>query len=170
MTKTVGTKLKDMRIKQQLTQDELAQQLGVSRQTISKWENDRTLPDINSLLRFCELFDTDLDSLLRGQILTEKEEAPMEKKHFKLLPLALAAALCLLGIGITHSQQQAQQLIQQQEQITYLKEQLPPAKVHLEVYDKHGNQLISEGLYGIQDVFDWEEIEAKAMAVIENTK
>ena len=42
----IGTKIKEARVAAQLTQEQVAETLGVSRQTVSNWENDRTYPDI----------------------------------------------------------------------------------------------------------------------------
>ena len=46
----LGKRLKEYRVKSNMTQDELADKLYVSRQTISSWENDKSYPDIHSLL------------------------------------------------------------------------------------------------------------------------
>ena len=69
----VGSKIKQARLDARLTQEYAAQELGVSRQTISNWENGRTYPDIVSVIRMSELYRVSLDHLLKG-----KEERPME--------------------------------------------------------------------------------------------
>lgn len=58
-------KLKDSRLKAGLTQEALAQELGVSRQTISNWESGRTYPDISSVLKLSDLYGLSLDELLK---------------------------------------------------------------------------------------------------------
>lgn len=62
----VGQKLQMARNKQGLTQEHIAQQLQVSRQTISNWENNKSYPDIVSLITLSELYQISLDQLLKG--------------------------------------------------------------------------------------------------------
>ncbi|MGV3126902.1 helix-turn-helix domain-containing protein [Streptococcus orisratti] len=62
----VGQKLQLARNKQGLTQEQIAQQLQVSRQTISNWENNKSYPDIVSLITLSELYQISLDQLLKG--------------------------------------------------------------------------------------------------------
>ena len=49
-----------------MSQEELAEKIFVSRQTISNWETDRTYPDVQSLLLLSNLFDVSIDSLIKG--------------------------------------------------------------------------------------------------------
>lgn len=62
----VGQKLQIARNKQGLTQEQIAQQLQVSLQTISNWENNKSYPDIVSLITLSELYQISLDQLLKG--------------------------------------------------------------------------------------------------------
>ena len=57
-----------------LSQEELAEKIFVTRQSISNWENDKTYPDLQSLLRLSELFGLSLDELIKGDIETMKDE------------------------------------------------------------------------------------------------
>lgn len=68
----IGIKIKNARIAAQLTQEQVADALGVSRQTISNWENSKTYPDIVSVIKMSDLYQISLDHLLKG-----KEERPM---------------------------------------------------------------------------------------------
>lgn len=61
---SLGTSLNDARKNSGLTQEEVAERLGVSRQTISKWELDETLPDIRQSKRLAELYHVSLDELV----------------------------------------------------------------------------------------------------------
>lgn len=61
-----GKNLGYYRKKMNITQEELAERLYVSRQTISRWENDSVLPDLEMIIKLCELFDCDMDTLVRG--------------------------------------------------------------------------------------------------------
>ena len=55
-----------------LTQEQLAEQLGVSRQSVSKWESGGSFPEMDTLLLLCDLYDTNLDTLLRGDVKASK--------------------------------------------------------------------------------------------------
>ncbi len=61
-----GKRLKQKRISLKLTQDEFAKSLYISRQTISNWENGKTLPDIDSLILISNIYDISLDELIKG--------------------------------------------------------------------------------------------------------
>ena len=63
---TIGKKIKDNRLKQNLTQEQLAKLLNVSRSTVSSWEVDRNYPDLNTLIAISDLFEVSLDTFLRG--------------------------------------------------------------------------------------------------------
>ena len=58
--------LRDFREKSGLTQKELADRLSLSDKTISKWENERSIPDIFTLLKLTEIFDCTLDDFLKN--------------------------------------------------------------------------------------------------------
>lgn len=68
----IGTKIKNARIEARLTQEQVADALGVSRQTMSNWENGKTYPDIVSVVKMSDLYEISLDHLLK-----EKEEKPV---------------------------------------------------------------------------------------------
>lgn len=50
------------------TQEQLAETLGISRQSVSKWESGASFPEMETLIRICDLYDTNLDTLLRGSV------------------------------------------------------------------------------------------------------
>lgn len=53
-----------------MTQGQLAMLLGVTRQAVSKWEAGASTPDMDRLVRLCEIFEVDLDELIRGDVTT----------------------------------------------------------------------------------------------------
>ncbi|MBO4471188.1 MAG: helix-turn-helix transcriptional regulator [Clostridia bacterium] len=80
----LGKRLKEYRSQSGMTQDELAERLYVTRQTISNWENDKSYPDIHSLLMLGELFNVSLDTLVKGDIEIMKETIDQENiRSFK---------------------------------------------------------------------------------------
>ena len=60
MMRDIGKNIRDLRQMLLLTQEELAEQLFVTRQTVSNYENGRTRPDVDQILRLAEIFDTDV--------------------------------------------------------------------------------------------------------------
>lgn len=66
-TQTIGKNIRQLRIRQQITQDQLARALGVSFQTVSKWETEATLPDILLLPRIAAHFGVSIDELFLGK-------------------------------------------------------------------------------------------------------
>ena len=63
----IGSKIKEARMKIELTQEQVAETLGVSRQTISNWETGKSYPDIVSVIKMSDLYEVSLDYLLKGK-------------------------------------------------------------------------------------------------------
>ena len=62
----IGKKLKDARMRSGFTQESVAEKVNVSRQTISNWENEKSYPDITSVIKLSNLYSISLDELLKG--------------------------------------------------------------------------------------------------------
>ena len=62
----IGNKIKEARNGAELTQDQAAEKIMVSRQTISNWETGKTMPDIASVIKMSDLYHISLDELLKG--------------------------------------------------------------------------------------------------------
>lgn len=62
----IGNKLKKSRLESKLTQEKVAEEIQVSRQTISNWENEKSYPDIVSVIKLSDLYNISLDELLKG--------------------------------------------------------------------------------------------------------
>lgn len=60
--------LQFLRQQHAVTQEQLAEELGVSRQSVSKWESGGSFPEMETLLRICDLYNVNLDTLLRGNL------------------------------------------------------------------------------------------------------
>ena len=65
----LGKQIKKYRQESQLSQEELANRVYVSRQTISNWENDKSYPDVTSLVLLSEVFQISLDKLIKGGLI-----------------------------------------------------------------------------------------------------
>ena len=67
MEHDIGSKIKAARLEKKLTQEQVAEILGVSRQTISNWENEKSYPDIISVIKMSDCYEVSLDYLLKGE-------------------------------------------------------------------------------------------------------
>lgn len=63
----IGKKIQEARLNAKLTQEQSAEAIGVSRQTISNWENEKTYPDIISVVKMSDLYSISLDRLLKEE-------------------------------------------------------------------------------------------------------
>ncbi|MBC5626214.1 helix-turn-helix transcriptional regulator [Clostridium sp. NSJ-49] len=111
----IGKQIKKYRSEMKLSQDELAEKIFVSRQTISNWENNKSYPDVKSLLLLSSLFNVSLDILIKGDLEEMKEKIKTEDidgfKHDSnifsilllstiLLPVPLLRFMGYVGAGI----------------------------------------------------------------------
>ena len=97
----LGNQIKRYRKERSLSQDALAEKVYVSRQTISNWENDKSYPDINSLMLLCDTFEISLDQLVKGDVETMKQRMNMsddERKEFNRLGNIFGFLLLLIGV------------------------------------------------------------------------
>jgi len=74
----IGKQIRKYRTELKLSQDDLADKVYVTRQTISNWENDRNYPDIRSLVLLSNVFGISLDILVKGDLEQMKEEIKAE--------------------------------------------------------------------------------------------
>lgn len=70
----IGKQIRKYRTEMKLSQDDLADKVYVTRQTISNWENDRNYPDIRSLVLLSNVFGVSLDILVKGDLEQMKDE------------------------------------------------------------------------------------------------
>ena len=95
----LATRLKQKRNDLQLTQEEIAEKIHVSRQTISNWENGRNLPDINSLVLISEIYTISLDELMKGDPKMVKQfDKKIKKGNYFTVLAVLSGAFILLTI------------------------------------------------------------------------
>ena len=85
----LARQLKTKREERGLSQDEVSKAIFVSRQTISNWENDKTYPDVQSLLLLSQLFEVSIDALVRGDVV-DMQQAIAEDSRILLAGLLLA--------------------------------------------------------------------------------
>ena len=117
MANTLGSRIAEYRRAKGITQDQLAEHMGVSSQAVSKWENDLSCPDITLLPGLADYFGTTVDKLLRGEnssavrVVSEEERRDLNRILLKVsvnssdgdiikvnLPLSLIKAGLEIGL------------------------------------------------------------------------
>lgn len=101
----IADKIKAARTRKEYTQEQVAESLSISRQTLSNWENGKSLPDIISIIKMSELYDISLDELMKGDAtLLNKIEKDMKAvkaekgvTKFAWLSIVIGAILIILG-------------------------------------------------------------------------
>lgn len=101
----IGARIKEHRRTAGMSQDDLAARVYVSRQTISSWENNKTYPDVQSLLLLSEIFDATVDSLIKGDVETmnetiERDSTIMKRLSYVMLGFLLLMIACLVWICV----------------------------------------------------------------------
>ena len=94
----IGKKLKNARREAGLTQEKAAEKIDVSRQTISNWENEKSYPDIISVIALSDLYSVSLDELLKGdqKMAEHLEESTNVVKSNKKLTGAILLNIILM--------------------------------------------------------------------------
>lgn len=108
---TLSENIKNLRKRAVMTQEHLADKLGVTRQTVSKWENNMSVPDADILSEMADVFDVSVSELLGygadngstkdyAKILASLNGELAEKSRFrKSILRIIKAVLILLGVG-----------------------------------------------------------------------
>jgi DNA-binding XRE family transcriptional regulator len=98
----LGKHIKRYRTEHELSQEDLAAKIYVSRQTVSNWETDKTYPDVESLLLLSVLFDVTIDELIKGDVEAMKQAVSNDFTKMAVLSwggLACALAAVVLTLG-----------------------------------------------------------------------
>lgn len=105
---SIGERIQELRKTKYMSQEELAEKVEVSKQSVSKWELDKTLPNIEKILKLCDIFGISADYLLRGEeaesqnVDTENENCiekkipRVKKKHIIMLVVSSIITICLM--------------------------------------------------------------------------
>lgn len=98
-------KIKSLRLKNNLTQEEFASKLNVTRQAASNWENNRNLPDIEMIISIASVFEISLDELILGgknmNDITKKlidDTSETKRARFNMVSTIIGASLLVLGV------------------------------------------------------------------------
>ncbi len=95
----LSDRIRELRKIKGISQDELAEKLGVSRQAISKWENEQSIPDIDKVISLSDYFDVSTDYLLKGV----EPVTSMNKKYKNLFLLSFAIVFALVSCVLSFS-------------------------------------------------------------------
>ena len=85
----LARQLKAKREEHGLSQDEVAKAIFVSRQTVSNWENDKTYPDVQSLLLLSQLFGVSIDELIKGDAVAMQQAIREDSRKMRLLSIGM---------------------------------------------------------------------------------
>jgi len=103
---TISESLKEKRKEYQLTQEQVAEKIFVSRKTISNWETGKTIPDIDSVIRLANLFNLSLDNLLlEGSDIVEnikKQERVLKLTKWQILPVSMMIIFILIHLRLNY--------------------------------------------------------------------
>lgn len=112
MNLSIASRLAELRQEQGLSQEALAERLGVSRQAVSKWERGESSPDTDNLIALAELYGLSLDALVLGRDAPapsqpaafsgtdpEAENRRRRKKALLRFPYPVFLALCYMWLG-----------------------------------------------------------------------
>ena len=97
----LGNHIKHYRNEKGLSQEELAERVYVTRQTISNWENNKNYPDINSIVLLSEVFEISIDNLIKGDLEEMKKEINSEevkKLNFYSLMMAILMIAAIISL------------------------------------------------------------------------
>ena len=84
------TNLQYLRAERHMTQEQLAMLLGVSRQSVTKWEAEKSYPEMDKLIKMCQIFECSLDDLVQGRSSSSRDSRPGG-------PWRLPAGVCAHG-------------------------------------------------------------------------
>jgi transcriptional regulator with XRE-family HTH domain len=111
---SISEKLKQARAATDLTQESVAEKVGVSRQTVYNWEQGKSYPDITSIMILSDIYNVTVDSLLKGdtEMIKHLEENPGKEKKVRYVIISIIAliivmlfiwmSVALLGTSVTH--------------------------------------------------------------------
>lgn len=96
---TLGMMISSLRKEKGMTQLELAERMGVTDKAVSKWERDLSFPDINSIPKLAEVFETSVDELMQVQTVTKENKN--KSKANEIVDIALKGVGIAMGIAVT---------------------------------------------------------------------
>ncbi|PFR90684.1 helix-turn-helix domain-containing protein [Priestia megaterium] len=101
----LGDQLQRLREEKNMSREELAQQINVSRQAVYKWENNKGYPDIQNLLRLSEIYETTIDELIKNDPTLQRkidnnQDESKELDDEEMLNLGFYIGIVIIFLGI----------------------------------------------------------------------
>lgn len=96
---TLGERIKECRQNAKLSQEKVAELVGVSRQAVTKWETNQSMPNTENLFKLAEIFGTTVDMLIPAKETTKNSLAEQYKKNFQAALMVLVGYLVVYVIG-----------------------------------------------------------------------
>lgn len=98
----LGENLQNLRKAKEMSQEELAEKLNVSRQAVSKWETGETSPETEKIIMICDLFDCTMDSLVKGKVMIKDEASKkVYDKFMNKFSKGISFGVLMILIGVT---------------------------------------------------------------------
>lgn len=103
----IGARIRWFREQQHMSQEALAEKMNVSRQAVTKWESDKSLPSTANLLELCNIFGTSFDELTGSSQVDQADSLPTRpagssKKRYTIWILAAVNLLMLVASGLVY--------------------------------------------------------------------
>lgn len=99
---SLGENLQFLRKRDSITQEQLAEKLDVSRQSVSKWESDTSYPEMDKLIQLCQIFHCTIDELVQGNIRDIHVESKTDyDDHMNQFSKAISLAIGMILLGIS---------------------------------------------------------------------
>ena len=101
----IGKRIQEIRRQQNITQEQLAKDLAISRQAVSKWESGKAIPDIENLMYISNLYHVSLDELVKGDAKVSEKivaDASAKKWHKLSILFFIALLIYIIWFGTRH--------------------------------------------------------------------
>jgi transcriptional regulator with XRE-family HTH domain len=101
----IGKRIQEIRQRKNITQEQLAKDLAISRQAVSKWESGKAIPDIENLMYISNLYDVSLDELIKGDDEVGQKivaDAGAKKWHKLSILFFIALLVYIIWFGAQH--------------------------------------------------------------------
>ena len=109
---TLADRIQQLRKQKGISQEELADRVGVSRQAVSKWESEQSVPDMDKIILLSDYFEVTTDYLLRGiEPVPPAEEKKADGRIFTIVATVLNLIGVLVSCAVWYETQQAGSLI-----------------------------------------------------------
>ena len=110
---TISDRIRELRRKRGMSQEELAEQIGISRQAVSKWESGQSMPDLDKVILLSEYFEVTTDYLLKGiqPTMPQAQKTSVNASVFAIAGTAFDAIGLATSCGIWYEEQDAMALV-----------------------------------------------------------